>query len=62
MFRDYEKHFHLHLSKTDTANTAGVLLLVKEVLWPSELQQIKKAAAHLCQNGIYKGQNITYCD
>lgn len=52
MFSECEGHFHLHLSKTDIANTARVLLLVKKVLWPSELQQIKEAAAHLCQNGI----------
>lgn len=62
MFSDCEGHFHLYLFKTDTANTAGILLLVKEVLWPSELQQIKEAAAHLCQNDIYKGQNVTYGD
>lgn len=58
MFSEFEGHFHLHLSKTDIANTAGVLLLVKGVLRPRELQQIK-AAAHLCPSGIYKGQNIT---
>lgn len=58
MFRECEGHFHLHLSKTDIANIAGVLLLVRKVLWPCELQQIKEAVAHLCQNGIYKGQNI----
>lgn len=52
MFSECEGHFHLHLSKTDIANTAHVLLLVKKVLWPSELQQIKEAAAHLCQNGL----------
>lgn len=54
MFSDYKKHFHLHLSKTDAANIAGALLLVKKDLWPSELQQIKEAAAHLCQNGRSK--------
>lgn len=59
MFSNQERHFYFHLSKTDAANTAGVLLLVKKALWPSELQQIKEAAAHLCQNGIYKGQHIT---
>jgi len=59
MFSECEGHFHLHLSKTAIANTAGVLLLVKKVLCPCELQQIKGAAAHLCQSGICKGQNIT---
>lgn len=59
MFSECEGHFHLHLSKTDVANTAGVPLLEKKVVWPCEMQQIKEAEAHFCQNGIYKGQNTS---